>query len=110
LWWCRVAESGIEEDDISKYRKIVKEWSNVDIAGEKLIVNQIPGRLSALQRFSGTICQLDEVKVNDLRRLLNNQPSAEFQNISRAKADLIQQIERGLNNISKNTVLISITR
>lgn len=97
MWWCRVAETGIEEDDTSKYRKVEGEWRNVDIEGTPLIINQIPGRLSAIQRFSGTICGLDETKVDDLRRLLNNQPSTEFQDISRAKADLIQQVEKGLS-------------
>lgn len=95
LWWCRVAETGIEEDTTSKYRKIIGQWSNCDIEGTPLIINQIPGRLSKTQRFSGTICRLGAV--DDLRRLLNNQPSAEFQGISRAKATLTQEVESGLS-------------
>lgn len=97
MWWCRVAETEIEEDDTSKYRKVEGEWHNVDIKGTLLIIDRIPGRLSTIQRFSGTICSLDETKVDDLRRLLNDQPSAEFQSISRAKKDLIQQVEKGLS-------------
>lgn len=97
LWWCRVAETGIEEDSTSKYRKIMGHWRKCDIEGTPLIINQIPGRLSAIQRFSGTICSLGATKVDDLHRLLNNQPSIEFQSISRAKADLIQQVEKGLS-------------
>jgi hypothetical protein len=62
-----------------------------------LIINQIPGRLSKIQRFSGTICGLGASEVDDLRRLLNNQPSAEFQAISSAKATLIQQVENGFS-------------
>jgi hypothetical protein len=97
LWWCRVAETGIEEDAVSKYRKVAGQWSCYDIAGTPLIINQIPGRLSKIQRFSGTICSLGPSEVDDLRRLLNNQPSEEFQSISNARASLIQQVENGLS-------------
>jgi len=97
LWWCRVAETGIEEDIISKFRGVVEQWSNHDIEGTSLIINQIPGRLSKIQRFSGTICGLGAREIDDLRRLLNNQPSAEFQSISKAKTALIQQVENGLS-------------
>jgi hypothetical protein len=97
LWWCRVAETGIEEDGISKYRKIVGEWSHCDFEGTSLLINQIPGRLSKIQRFSGTICGLGASEVDDLRRLLNNQPTPAFQSISSTKANLIEQVERGLS-------------
>jgi len=60
-----------------KNRKVQGKWSNTDIKGTLLIINQIPGRLSALQRFMGEICELDETKVEDLRRLLNDQLRAE---------------------------------
>jgi len=97
LWWCQVAETGIEEDTVSKYRKIAGQWSHCDTEGTSLIINQIPGRLSKIQRFSGTICSLGTDEVNDLRRLLNNQPSVDFQSISSTKATLEKQIESGLS-------------
>jgi hypothetical protein len=70
LWWCRVAETGIEEDATSKYRRVAGQWSHCDIAGTPLIVNEIPGRLSKIQGFRGTICSLGPSQVDDLRRLL----------------------------------------
>jgi hypothetical protein len=97
LWWCRVATSGIEKDAVSKYRKVAGKWSNCDIEGTPLIINQIPGRLSKIQRFSGTICDHGTSEVDDLRRLLNNQPGTEFRAISSAKANLIKQVEYGLS-------------
>ena len=97
LWWCRVAEAGIEEDIISKYRKTAGQWSHFDVEGTSFIINQIPGRLTKIQRFSGTICSLGTDEVSDLRRLLNNQPSVEFQNISSTKVALIKQVEGGLS-------------
>lgn len=97
LLWCRVAETGIEEDDISKYRRVAGQWSQCDIEGTSLIINQLPGRLSKIQRFSGTICSLGVNEVDDLRRLMYNQPSKEYQNISSAKAALRNQVVFGLS-------------
>jgi hypothetical protein len=97
LLWCQVAETGIEEDAISKYRRVVGQWSRCDIEGTPLIINQIPGRLSKIQRFSGTICSLGTSEVDDLRRLLGSQPSTEFQNISSARVTLINQVGFGLS-------------
>jgi hypothetical protein len=62
-----------------------------------LIINQIPGRLSKIQRFAGAICGLGAREIDDLRRLLNNQPSAESQCIFEAKTALIRQVENGLS-------------
>jgi hypothetical protein len=97
LWWCRVAETEIKEDVTSKFRNTARQWSHCDVEGTSLIINQIPGRLTKIQRFSGTICSLGTDEVNDLRRLLNNQPSVEFQSISSTKATLIRQVESGLS-------------
>ena len=95
LWWCRVSYNRIEEDSISKYRRI-DLWSKVDTEGTPLIINQIPGRLSKIQRFSGTICSLNKDEVTDLYRVLNNLSSNEFQHISQAKAELIKKVAEGL--------------
>jgi hypothetical protein len=97
LWWCRVAKTEIKEDATSKYREVSGQWSDCDTEDTSLIINQIPGRLTKIQRFSGTICSLGLDEVNDLRRLLNNQPSVEFQSISSTKATLIKQVESGLS-------------
>ena len=97
LSWCRVAETGIKEDAISKYRRVAGQWSHCDIEGTPLIINQIPGRISKIQRFSGTICSLGTREVDDLRRLLSSQPSIEFQEISNARVVLINQVGFGLS-------------
>ena len=97
LWWCRVGEPGIFKDEISRYRKVAGQWKNHDINGNPLIINQIPGSISKVQRFQGTRCRIKEV--DDLRRLLNNQPSQAFQAISEAKKLLIEEVERGLKGL-----------
>lgn len=96
LWWCQVAESDIEEDKISKYRKVLHKWSNQNIQGNPLIITQISGRLSKMQRYSGTACNVGEKERKDLTRLINNQPSEEFLAISKAKSALAKKVGEGL--------------
>jgi hypothetical protein len=97
LWWCRVGEPGILKDEISNYRRVLGQWYNHDIHGQPLIINQIPGSISKVQRFQGTICSVKAV--DDLRRLLNNQPSQAFQAISETKEELIKEVEQGLKGL-----------
>lgn len=94
LWWCRVGEQKIFADKISKYRKVAGRWHNCDINGNPLIVSRIPGRLSKIQRFAGTICRVHEI--DDLRRLLNNQSSEAYKSISEAEKVLVAEVEKGL--------------
>jgi len=97
LWWCKVGKVGIREDEKSKYRKVASRWHDCDIQNNKLIVNQIPGTLSKLQGFRGTICRVNEV--DDLRRLLNNKQSEASQAITEATNNLVAKIEYGLQSL-----------
>lgn len=99
LWWCQVAETEIEEDNISKFRKVTGQWMYRNIADTPLILNQVSGKLSKIQRFSGTICSLGTSELDDLRRLINNQPSTEFESIADARTALIRQVESGLSRL-----------
>ena len=99
LWWCRVGDPKIFEDKISNYRKVSSRWNNCDIIGQPLIINQIPGSISKKQRFSGTICGFKEKEVDDLRRLLNNQPSRSHIIIAEVKTKLISEVEKGLKQL-----------
>lgn len=89
-----MAVSDFSADEISKYRKVAGQWHNCDINNNPLIINQISGRLSKVQRFAGTICRFRGI--DDLRRLLNDQPSEAFQSISEAKEVLIAKVREGL--------------
>jgi hypothetical protein len=102
LWWCRIGKDGIQQDAISKYRTVAGKWSNCDIEGKPLIINELPGRLSMKQGFRATICGFDEEQLDDLRRLLNNQQSGEFQTISEAKNALTRNAEGGLSLLHWN--------
>ncbi|MHC4616925.1 MAG: hypothetical protein ACYTEQ_04135 [Planctomycetota bacterium] len=94
LWWCRLGEKWFYEDEVSKYREVQGQWRNHDIYGNPLIANQISGRLARVQGFRGTICSVRAA--DDLRRLLNNQPSQAFQDVVTAKKALIGGVEKGL--------------
>ena len=93
LWWCRI-RGQVRSDETSKYRNLEGHWSDCDIEGNMLIVNQISGRLSTVQRFRGTICKVKERK--DLHRLLNSKPSDQFLEIKSAKEILVKRVESGL--------------
>ncbi len=93
LWWCRVAEEKIFEDDISKYRKVDK-WKRENINGEHLIINNISGRISKLQGFRGTVCKVKEV--DELVRLINSEDSPEYLAIKKSKSILCHNVEKAL--------------
>lgn len=97
LWWCKPGKAEILEDKTSKYRKVAGKWQSQDIHNAPLIINQIPGTLSKLQGFRGTICRVKEV--DDLRRLLNDQPSEAFRAITKATQNLTTEIEQGLRTL-----------
>ena len=96
LWWTKVTDPIIYEDNISKYRKISK-WHNQDILGNALLANNISGRISKLQGFRGTICKIKEV--DELVRLINHEESPEFSAICNSKKILCQSVERALGRL-----------
>ncbi len=97
LWWCQVEGTEVFEDAISRYREVSGQWHNQDIHGHPLIINQISGSLSKIQRFQGTACSVKGA--DDLRRLLNDQSSEAFQAISKAKEVLRGEVEGGLKRL-----------
>ena len=97
LWWCRVGRNKIFQDKISKYRRLKKGWSDRDIHGNVLLINRISGRLSKIQGFRGTACRAKEI--DDLRRLINDESSAEYTAIADCKKTLIKTVEQGLKRL-----------
>jgi len=98
LWWCKVIDPGpdIREDGTSKYRKVAG-WRKEDIFGGALLTAQLPGRIAKVQRFSGTICRVREV--DELRRLINREPSPEHTAIMHLKDGLCRRVEDGLRRL-----------
>ena len=97
MWWCVLGSKEIFQDNKSKYRLVDGQWSNKDIQGNVLSINDIPGTLTKIQRFQGTVCRVRES--DTLRRLLNVEPSPEYRDISTCEADLIKSVEKGLKKL-----------
>ncbi len=97
LWWCQLGKEGILEDKTSRYRLLLDKWYNHDINNHLLIANQIPGNLSKVQGFRGTICEITEIEA--LKRLINDQPSDAFKAIHHAKSKLVTEVEKGLEQL-----------
>ncbi len=60
LWWARLAPSGVEKDETSKFRRVQGLWSDKTLKGQLLITSELPGKLAQLQGFRGTVCRVRE--------------------------------------------------
>lgn len=97
LWWCRLASTAVEADEISKFRRVVNCWSDRDLLGRILSLSDIPGSISQVQGFRGTVCDVHETE--RLRRLLNAQPSVSFHAVTHARDALIQDVQSALSEL-----------
>ncbi len=97
LWWGRLAPGEIEEDELSKFRRLSGRWRDHDISGRVLQTPNIPGTLSQLQGFRGTICRVRALE--SLQRLLNAEPSIPFQTVTHARNMLIQELQAALGQL-----------
>jgi hypothetical protein len=97
LWWCRLGPKGIFEDDISKYRRVDGQWLNKDVHGNSLAINSIPGDLSKIQGFRGTVCRVREL--DTLRRLVNDEPSNEYNEIQKRNRALTDSVAKGIRKL-----------
>lgn len=60
LWHCYAASQIILNPDGSKERKTLNGWSDTDINGKQLFIQALSGRLTKVQGFRGTICDVKE--------------------------------------------------
>lgn len=96
LWWCRVEGTPVEADTVSKFRRVTG-WSNQDIHGKSLPVSDIPGFISQLQGFRGTVCTVRDRDA--LVRLINDQPSDAYRETSGTKALLSGQVAGAIKTL-----------
>jgi hypothetical protein len=94
LWWCRLSEGPLEEDSVSKFRRVRGRWSDRDINGRLLLIADIPGRLSKMQGFKGTVCAVRAKE--SLSRLLSAQSSAPHQAVTRARETLVGTVQSAI--------------
>lgn len=97
MWWCRLGSSEIFLDNESKYRQVDGKWSNQDIRDNILEINSIPGVLSKIQGFRGTVCKVRDLET--LKRLVNAESSLEYNEIEKCKIALIKSVEKGIKKL-----------
>ncbi len=56
LWWCFSGAEVQGLNDGSKVRRVVADWSDLDLLGRPLYKRCLSGRILAVQAFQGTIC------------------------------------------------------
>ena len=71
LYWCNAYKEVIQLEDGSRIRKVIGAWCNKDKNGLPLSIENIDGRVTKVQGFRGTIC---EVELSDyLLRKINGE-------------------------------------
>ncbi|MFC3415648.1 hypothetical protein [Algoriphagus hitonicola] len=89
LWWCQAeTEITIDEQNI-KSRRVKGEWSDENIAGEKLLFGNLSGELLTTKAYRGTICKVPSEYV---LRKINNQLSGDAEEIKTLTAALQTKI------------------
>jgi hypothetical protein len=101
LWWCRLESSPVEYD-LSRnirFRRVLGNWSNYNAKGGRLYLNQIPGIISKIQMYRGTVCSVHKEEADVLSRLLDGEPSENYLAIQEARRQLAVQVQRGFSSL-----------
>lgn len=73
LWWTKAKKDVVLCEDGTKTRTAINGWSDKDINGNTLYMENLSGKLLKTQGFRGTICTVEEHDY--LLRKINNQES-----------------------------------
>jgi hypothetical protein len=97
LWWGRVADGSVEEDEVSKFRRLVDGWHDTNLKGEPLVTGRIPGVIAQLQSFRGTVCSVEKREV--LRRLIAGETSPEWIAVAAARDALVAKLQAAITHL-----------
>jgi hypothetical protein len=97
MWWCRLGDTRIHEDETSRYRIVSEGWSDRDTSGRLLITNRLPGRIAQLQGFRGTACSVKDKE--GLRRVLAAEDSEVYKGIAEARRRLAVEIAAAVQRL-----------
>jgi Restriction endonuclease len=97
LWWTRLASTPVEQDETSKFRRTSLPWSDRNAKSNLLVVNELPGKLSQLQGFRGTVCRVQHADV--LRRVLAGTPSPLASAITAQRRQLAEQLAQAIQEL-----------
>lgn len=60
LYWCFAERTVLQLNDGSRTRRAINGWSSKDLNGSELTVENLDGRVTKVQGFRGTICEVDQ--------------------------------------------------
>ena len=78
LWWTKAKSEVFRLDDGTKTRDCLSNWSDKDINGNTLYMENLSGKLLKTQGFRGTICRVEEHEY--LLRKINAEESQDVLN------------------------------
>ena len=96
LWWTHLKEAPVKQDSISKFRT-TRPWSDKDINGRLLVLNDLPGKIAQLQGFRGTVCRVQYTDL--LKRTLNGTLSPLATDIKKQRSDLAQSLTKAISEL-----------
>lgn len=100
MYWCTPTSGPIYEDSISKYKKC-NGWSSVSLKGSslerELYINRLPGHITKVQRFSGTLCEVKEV--NEIKRIINGEKSQVLIDVEVSESILVNSLKNSIENL-----------
>lgn len=96
LWWTRLAQEPMHEDEVSKYRSVMGGWSCTNTKGRPLVISELPGGLAAKQAFRGTVCSVEKTQ---LARVLSGELSPESKRIGELKEALCAALRDGIQQL-----------
>lgn len=93
LWWCQPKgeTAPYYNDPNERMRFTVNGWSDKDLKGQILWEDHIDGRISQVQAFRGTICEVQETE--QLLRIIKGEMKQETKVAMDARAHLLSSLE-----------------
>ncbi len=95
LWYCYANEKVILNKDGTKERKTISGWKDHDSKNNTLFIQLLSGRLTKVQGFRGTICDVKEKEY--LLHKINNTQSEELASVERN----LSELKNSLNKLIK---------
>ncbi|MHC4661221.1 MAG: restriction endonuclease [Planctomycetota bacterium] len=96
LWWARLT-GPVEQDEVSKFRRTLNPWSDKAENGKLLVINDLPGKISQIQGFRGTVCR---VHYRDLlQRTLSGTRSELARAISTQRTKLVEHLTKAIKEL-----------
>jgi len=96
LWWARLT-GPVEQDEVSKFRRTINSWNDHAVNRRLLVINDLPGKISQLQGFRGTVCRVRYPYL--LRRVLNGTRSKLAITISDQRARLTDHLSKAIKEL-----------